>query len=965
MPGKAGIEPGLLDELLDLPTRERQARSLRDKGLLDAGGLGRLLDAAEGLLNSDPGKSRRLAGLCVDVADEASAPAALPRASYLIAGTHSMVGDFAEDLRFTEAAYRGYLDLGMTMEALRTRVGKMVALFELGRYGEALDTGNAVLNALEGRGEIEASPTQREADLLTALVYQNRGTCYAHMGRYDEALDAFAVAEDRYRAVQAIGRLGEITDNRGIVLRYLGRGNEALEAHEAAAAIFEDANLTLSYALALGNIGETYSQLGSYTSSLDAFERARRLLSSLDAPVDEHDTLLGIASTYLALNLYPEALAAYREAKGLVENDDLRFERASGLWAMGATLIACSRLDEAEEVLGKAAASFAALNNTPMLSSVMLEQASLLAERGNRMEALEKAGHALEIVSSGDWPVQQIYARLRLADLSLEVEDSEPHLLAAQQLANRLALPQLRYRLNERLGHLRRLQGRSDEAREFLEKAVDEIERQRGAVLQDAMRVSFLRDKTAAFADLLLLHLDRQDDGGAMDAFVIAERAKSRALVDLLTGVVAENTPAASSDSGLRARIQTLRADLNGVYGGLLGGLENDEHHVPVRDLHERAVELEQEIGRLRLQVSAVGRKPDPFGEPMLQDEIQNQLPPDVPLLAYHVAEGEVMAFVYAGERVRFVRRLSTADRVRRLLHRLDIQWDRFRAGRGFTRRHTATLERSARHVLAALYAELVAPLETLLEQAATVTGGTGAVPELAILPHGPLHRVPFHALFDGDGYMVERFAISYAPSATVYALCQQRSPLNSGLALVFGVEDPSIPAATIEARAVSERIIGAEVRLGEEATVATLQEDAPRCEVLHLACHGLFRADNPMFSSLKLGDGWLTAADALSLDLPGMLVTLSACESGRGEVIGGDEVLGLTRAFLGAGAATLVVSLWVVQDETTAALMETWYGLMDDGTGRAAALRSAQLAVKERNPHPYYWAPFVLIGKR
>ena len=171
--------------------------------------------------------------------------------------------------------------------------------------------------------------------------------------------------------------------------------------------------------------------------------------------------------------------------------------------------------------------------------------------------------------------------------------------------------------------------------------------------------------------------------------------------------------------------------------------------------------------------------------------------------------------------------------------------------------------------------------------------------------------------------------------------------------------------AAAAEARAVSERNIGGEARLGREATVATLQEEVPRCDVLHLACHGLFRADNPMFSSLKLGDGWLTAADALSLDLPGILVTLSACESGRSEVIGGDEVIGLTRAFLGAGAATLVVSLWLVQDETTAALMEDWYGRMGDGIGRAAALRAAQLAVKEQHPHPYYWAPFVLIGKR
>ena len=212
---------------------------------------------------------------------------------------------------------------------------------------------------------------------------------------------------------------------------------------------------------------------------------------------------------------------------------------------------------------------------------------------------------------------------------------------------------------------------------------------------------------------------------------------------------------------------------------------------------------------------------------------------------------------------------------------------------------------------------------------------------------------------------MIERFEISYAPSATVYALCQERGPSGRKTAAVFGVEDPLIPSAAAEARAVAERLPGSVARVGEDATVEALRRDAPESGVVHLACHGLFRSDNPMFSALKLHDGWLTAADAMSLDLPAALVTLSACESGRGEVIGGDEVLGLTRAFLGAGAATLVVSLWLVQDETTARLMGDWYGRLRDGEGRAAALRAAQLRVKEHHPHPYYWAPFVLIGKR
>ena len=146
-----------------------------------------------------------------------------------------------------------------------------------------------------------------------------------------------------------------------------------------------------------------------------------------------------------------------------------------------------SRFEEAEEALDEAADLFAAAENAPLLSGVMLERASLLVTRGNPEAALDTARRALSLVSGGEWPVQHVYAHLRLADLLLpNTVEVEPHLLAARDLAERLALPQLRYHLTERLGHLRRLQGREEEAQRLLEAAVEEIERQRGTVTHDA-----------------------------------------------------------------------------------------------------------------------------------------------------------------------------------------------------------------------------------------------------------------------------------------------------------------------------------------------------------------------------------------------------------------------------------------------------------------------------------------------
>ena len=957
-----GIEPGFVDDLLSLPTRREQEASLRDAGLLNPDGLKSLLAEADRLVFGDPGKARRLAELGIEMAEAVDAPAAVPYATYILAGAHGISGDLNEDLRLTQAAYNGYVALGMNLEAIRTYVGRMLALLESGRYGEALDAGQNVLDALDGKGELPVEPTPQETDLLTAIVYGNRGVCYEYMGRYDEAFEAYAIAEERFEVLGMTERLGEIKSNQGVVLLRLGRGSEALAAQEAAAETFAAADLALRHAQAVANIGETHLQLSNYARSLKEFEMARRLLTSTDALVDKHSVLRNTADAYLALNLRSEALATYREAEVLLRDTGMAYDQAQALWGMGSALLAHSEFEEAERVLDQAATLFEEAGNKPLLSGVMLERASLREARGDRSDARATAWRALELVSEDSWPVQQVYARLRLADMLLpDTTAVEPHLLAARRLADPLALPHLRYRTNERLGHLRRLQGRDEEARALLEAAVEEIERSRGTVAQDAMRASFLHDKTAAYEDLLHLYLASDDEESVRRAFTVAERAKSRALVDLLSGVSEKES---SADPELDRRLRELQADLNAAYSGMLGS-PDDGHEALLPDLHIRTVELEREIGRLRLQVAAAGSPSELFAVSMPPDAIEDDLPPDSALLAYHVVGDEILAFVHTRGQVRVARHLGSVATVQRLLRKLDSQWDRFGAGREFTERHMPLLERSARQVLAALYGEMVAPVELLLEEANSAPGDAGPVQRLAVVPHGPLHRVPFHALFDGERYLIERFEISYAPSATVYALCQGRGARDLDGALVLGVEDSSIPAAVAEAHTVAGHLPGAEVRVGEEATLKALWSEAPGRGALHLACHGLFRADNPMFSALKLHDGWLLAADAVDLDLAGALVTLSACESGRSEVIGGDEILGLTRAFLGAGATTLAVSLWLVQDETTADLMGDWYERLRGGQRPAAALRAAQLELKEQHPHPYYWAPFVLIGKR
>jgi CHAT domain-containing protein len=469
--------------------------------------------------------------------------------------------------------------------------------------------------------------------------------------------------------------------------------------------------------------------------------------------------------------------------------------------------------------------------------------------------------------------------------------------------------------------------------------------------------MSFLQDKVNVYDDLIRLHLERADADSLWAAFQIAESAKSRTLADLLTGVVTREAKGTAEDDWL----DELQADLSAAYNRIFeaNGLEAEDQQALQQRL-DHVGRLEGEISQLRLR-QASQASPDALAAPVPLEALQGEIGQDRPMLCYHLVQDEILAFFIAGGSIRVLREIGRVHVVQTLLQRLAAQWDRFRAGREFVERNQELLERSARRVLHDLYGELFAAVDDEL-------GSDGLPASLTVIPHGILHQIPFHALFDGQAYLLDRVEIGYAPSAAVYSLCARRGGGAPRRGLAAGLADALIPAAESEAGVVGRQLIdfgvAVDVLTGQAATRSQFRRLAETSDVIHLACHGLFRSDNPMFSALKLADGWLTAADVMTYRLQDPFVVLSACESGKSRVIPGDEVIGFSRAFFGAGAASMLISLWLVQDETTTTLMESIYRQIGAGMGKARALRYAQQRLRETHPHPYYWAPFVLTGR-
>ncbi len=245
----------------------------------------------------------------------------------------------------------------------------------------------------------------------------------------------------------------------------------------------------------------------------------------------------------------------------------------------------------------------------------------------------------------------------------------------------------------------------------------------------------------------------------------------------------------------------------------------------------------------------------------------------------------------------------------------------------------------------------------------------------LLILPHGPLHSVPFAALLAPDGETLLREGgpeLIFGLSATaLFAAPRQRASPASGesrpacLAIGYnGGQVHPLRYAEDEAAEVAQLTRGRAL-LGPTGKLSHLTGEPISARWLHISCHGEFDPDAPLASALLIGpDEWLTARDALTaVRLTSELVTLSACESGRSKVRRGDELMGLARAFLAAGAAGVIVTLWQVDERSTRLLMAELYRGLMAGLPAAAALQQAQLNIRRAFPDPFYWAPFILIA--
>ncbi|MHC4991119.1 MAG: CHAT domain-containing protein, partial [Planctomycetota bacterium] len=349
------------------------------------------------------------------------------------------------------------------------------------------------------------------------------------------------------------------------------------------------------------------------------------------------------------------------------------------------------------------------------------------------------------------------------------------------------------------------------------------------------------------------------------------------------------------------------------------------------------------------------------FAAPLELPQVQRSLRADEALVEYFTAGDELLAFVVTPRSSGHVRRLAAIGDVNEAAENLHFQLRRVLSAGAQAARSNARLAQEARLDLQELYELVMAPLSALVAEAS----------HLVVVPHGPLHTVPFHALFDGDRHLIQRHQVSVLPSASLGAHLSRGdgsvSPAATG-ELIVGFADHAAPLIDEEVSQVAAVLGDPVVLQGPHATVERFQDAASRARVLHMSCHGRFVSSDAHVSGLRLADRWLTVRDLYGTRLPGSLVVLSGCETGRAVTSAADDLVGLQQGFLAAGASALILSGWTVDDDSTLFFMRELYRGFHGTSGPidlGAVVREAQIATMDLDAHPVFWGAFALVGRR
>jgi CHAT domain-containing protein/Tfp pilus assembly protein PilF len=838
---------------------------------------------------------------------------------------------------------------------------------------------------------------------LEGMALNNLSLVYDELGDYQTSLKQYQQVLELYREIDFPRGTGDTLGNIGGVHLLLGHYREALEYYLKALTISEQLNSAVGMSQDHGNIALSYLGLGELESAIRHFDRAIEISQQAGLRQDVAYWSGSKGSALIQKGRYDLGLVNHRKALGIYEELGARgelleamyelglllamlgdpasaegyFEQAMGLareirQSRGITLnlMALGDLQYKREQLDQAAQLYEEARNRSRddgqlsnLAASQLKLALVYRERQTMDSALREANAALDIASEIEAKPLEAEAIWSIAEIERRKGNFQKALSGFEQAelkGGENTSPDLLWQIH--FGRARALESmdRLDEAVTALTAAVRVIEGVRDRLMESRYRTGYVQDKYEVYVELVRLQLKL---GREEEAFLTAEQLRARSFASLAErGQQSALTEEEQQlESELRERILLLQNSLTREQS-----LESPQQRQSAIENFSRELLVAERDYQTFLDDRARSGVPQgKFSETGGSSSIRERLEPGDVLIEYVVGEDQVMMFILRSESM-----TTSVSKVRRadLTARVALLRDLIR------RPGESVWKQPA----AALADDLIQPLvnKDLLQGAR----------EVYLVPHGVLNYLPFAVLpvvprsgkVEESRPLLEDLTLVYLPTAAL--LGQKRAMAEHGNSmLAMAPASSRLRYAPEEAQSI-DAMFQPRSRLlaGEAATESQFKEISGSFSLLHLATHGYFNKFNPLLSGLELeadsaNDGLLEVHEILELGLNARLVTLSACETALGsgylvDMPAGDEFVGLTRAFLLAGSNSVLATLWEVDDRSSVKLMLRFYRILTDpdrGLDLASALASAQrdLRASDKFNHPYYWAPFVLVG--
>jgi CHAT domain-containing protein/tetratricopeptide (TPR) repeat protein len=944
------LSESLLDELAGISDETARSQFLAEQQLYCSAAARQLNDASRTKLRVDPRQSLALAEAAIVVArslnsDEMLGPGLRAKANALY-----VLGDNQAALDFHAHALAIFQRQGNREEEARTLNASIQPFILLGDYDRALESAKAAGDIFKILGDRRR----------LAHVEINVGNLYHRQDRFEEALAYYGRAYQTFLTFSDSEGIGIALYNSSVCLISTNNFPRALASYQQARETFVARGMTLLVGQADYNIAYLYYLRGEYGRAI-AMLRAAREQSETNG--DAHILALcylDLSDIYLELNLSSQAAEVAHEGVQRFKKLGMGYEEAKCLTNEAIAWSQQGKRLRAIDLFADARSVFVREKNQVWPWLVDLYRALALFDEGRLFEARKSCKSALGFFETSTSPEKAVICHLLLSRIELQAGNCPSaleHCKNAMARLSKLDMPILDYQAHYVVGQVHAEAGNLREAYFAYQKARERLETVRSKLRKEELKIAFIKDKSEVYARLIEICLNQADESSALaEAFQYVELTKYRSPAEMILEEIHEAPENLRGNSDMVRRLRALREELNWYYHRIeLAQLSSDQNDAAkIEQLHAEARAREQamiEVLQDGPSFGAEARVQQPSAISSLE-AIRASLTPEVSLIEYFAISGQLFAVVLTNTRLEIfpVTLLST---VAGLVQKLRAHFFRVSLDNAQAKCIEISQVQIAQDHLRGLYAELFEPL---------VRHVSGQ--HIVFVPHGFLHSLPFHALFDGERYLIDRFTVSCAPSATIYARCRARGVRIAGSSLVLGlgIEEEAIQK---ELAAVASAMKSAVVLSGGNSPEGKWAEVAATARWIHIAGQ---RRD-PKHEGLSLAAGpaslHLSPSYIFQLQLQPELISLSGFAPGLDSdpASTSTDSLALARCFLESGTASVLSTLWDLPHFSPAEFLRIFYEQQDQDNNKAKAFQMTLHKIRECTTHPVFWSLFSLSG--